>query len=275
LASLEEFQERDSGWALSRILNLTINVNKLNLMGAGCYVEVPRKIVTKRAVISVRTTDNAYFAWWNASCGRRSPTKKMRHPTSYDGQVDVLPVTKEKYISFTKHVDSTKDKNENHFQKNCIKLRFIDPFKFLSTSLDKLASYLDKDKLKITRSEFFNLSMKDFDLFTRKGVFPYEYIDCIENLEESYRVTTARIILQFVNGRHSIRGRLRSRRERMAAILHPNSRRVQRSVLENRCIVISRHFRKFPRKLCRELRSQSRALLYIRRRGSSSGHVQK
>ncbi|KYN30272.1 hypothetical protein ALC57_00259 [Trachymyrmex cornetzi] len=28
LTSLEEFQERDSGWALSRILNLTINVNK-------------------------------------------------------------------------------------------------------------------------------------------------------------------------------------------------------------------------------------------------------
>ena len=36
LVSLEEFQERDSGWALSRILNLTINVNKLNLMRAGC-----------------------------------------------------------------------------------------------------------------------------------------------------------------------------------------------------------------------------------------------
>jgi len=30
LASLEKFQERDSGWALLRILNLTINVNKLN-----------------------------------------------------------------------------------------------------------------------------------------------------------------------------------------------------------------------------------------------------
>ncbi|KYN14452.1 hypothetical protein ALC57_13339 [Trachymyrmex cornetzi] len=75
--------------------------------------------------------------------------------TAYDGQVDVLPITKEKYISFTKHVDSTKDKNTNHFQKNCVKLRFIDSFKFLSTSLDKLASYLDKDKLKITRSEFF------------------------------------------------------------------------------------------------------------------------
>jgi len=28
LTSLEEFQERDSGWTLSCILNLTINVNK-------------------------------------------------------------------------------------------------------------------------------------------------------------------------------------------------------------------------------------------------------
>jgi len=30
LTSLEEIQERDSGWALSRILNLLINVNKYN-----------------------------------------------------------------------------------------------------------------------------------------------------------------------------------------------------------------------------------------------------
>jgi len=56
--------------------------------------------------------------------------------TMYDGRVDVLPITKEKYISFTKHVDSIKDKTENNFQKNCVKLRFIDFFKFLSTSLE-------------------------------------------------------------------------------------------------------------------------------------------
>jgi len=60
--------------------------------------------------------------------------------TAYDGHVDVLPITKEKYISFTKHVDSIKDKNEKNFQKNCVKLRFIDSFKFLNASLNKLAS---------------------------------------------------------------------------------------------------------------------------------------
>ncbi|KAG5314524.1 SETMR methyltransferase, partial [Acromyrmex insinuator] len=48
---------------LSRILNLTINVNKLNPMRAGCHIKVPQEIATKRAVISVRTTDNACFAW--------------------------------------------------------------------------------------------------------------------------------------------------------------------------------------------------------------------
>ena len=47
LASLEEFQERDSGWALSRILNLIVNVNKHNPLHAGCHIEVPREIATK------------------------------------------------------------------------------------------------------------------------------------------------------------------------------------------------------------------------------------
>ncbi|KYN27445.1 hypothetical protein ALC57_03154 [Trachymyrmex cornetzi] len=105
--------------------------------------------------------------------------------TAYEGQVDVLPITKEKYISFTKHVDSIKDKNTNHFQKNCVKLRFIDSFKFLNTSLDKLASYLDKDKLKIVSSEFSTLSDEKFKLLTRKGVFPYEYVDCVEKLQDT------------------------------------------------------------------------------------------
>jgi len=63
LTSLEEFQERDSGWALSRILNLVVNVNKLNPMRAGCYFEVPREIIIKKAVINVSTMDNACFAW--------------------------------------------------------------------------------------------------------------------------------------------------------------------------------------------------------------------
>jgi len=75
------------------------------------------------------------------------------------------------------------DKHNEDKSKNHIKLRFIDSYKFLTSSLDKLASYLDKDKLKILKSEFQNLSNENFNLLTWKGVFPYEYIDRVDRLQ--------------------------------------------------------------------------------------------
>ncbi|KYM98256.1 hypothetical protein ALC62_11043 [Cyphomyrmex costatus] len=63
LTSLEEHQERDSGWALSRILNLTVSVNKLNPMRAGCHITVLKKIKDKHALVNVGSNDNACFAW--------------------------------------------------------------------------------------------------------------------------------------------------------------------------------------------------------------------
>jgi len=50
--------------------------------------------------------------------------------TAYDGHV--LPITKEKYILFTKHVQDITEKES----RNCVKLRFIDSFKFLSASIN-------------------------------------------------------------------------------------------------------------------------------------------
>jgi len=38
--------------------------------------------------------------------------------TVYDGHVDVLPITKEKYILFVKHIQNTTEKES----RNCIKL---------------------------------------------------------------------------------------------------------------------------------------------------------
>ncbi|XP_071650009.1 uncharacterized protein [Temnothorax longispinosus] len=102
--------------------------------------------------------------------------------SAFEGKIDVLPITKEKYISFTKHVKDTTERSDS---RNDIKLRFIDSYKFLSASLAKLSSFLDNDKLKIIRSKFSTLSDNDFELLTRKGVFPYEYIDCVEKLEDT------------------------------------------------------------------------------------------
>ncbi|XP_076673015.1 uncharacterized protein LOC143371588 [Andrena cerasifolii] len=82
LASLEEFQERDSGWALSQILNLIVNVNKYNPLRAGCHFKLPRKILMKKATISVRSEDNACFAW--AVVATLHPAERNPHrPSSY------------------------------------------------------------------------------------------------------------------------------------------------------------------------------------------------
>jgi len=63
-------------------------------------------------------------------------------------------------------------------------LRFIDSYKFLNISFDKLASFLSKDKLRILQREFSKLSVENFNLLTRKGIFPYEYIDCVQKLDK-------------------------------------------------------------------------------------------
>ncbi|XP_072757729.1 uncharacterized protein [Anoplolepis gracilipes] len=89
LASLEEFQERDSGWALSRILNLIVNINKYNPMRAGCYVQLSRKIIVKRAVVNVQSKDNACFAW--AVVAALYPAERYTHrQSSYPHYTTVL-----------------------------------------------------------------------------------------------------------------------------------------------------------------------------------------
>ncbi|CAH1101905.1 unnamed protein product [Psylliodes chrysocephalus] len=60
---LEEFQERDSGWALKRIVNLGVNINKFTSQLGSSYIELPPQIKRKEACINIKNDDNACFAW--------------------------------------------------------------------------------------------------------------------------------------------------------------------------------------------------------------------
>ncbi|KAJ8912597.1 hypothetical protein NQ315_000466 [Exocentrus adspersus] len=53
-------------------------------------------------------------------------------------------------------------------------LRFIDSYRFMSSSLDKLSSYLEDEKKTIVRA-YCNTD-KEFNFLTRNRVFPYDYI---------------------------------------------------------------------------------------------------
>ncbi|KAJ8914908.1 hypothetical protein NQ315_016062 [Exocentrus adspersus] len=86
------------------------------------------------------------------------------------GRVDLFPITKEKYISFTKNLD-----------QNLIKLRFIDSFRFMNSSLDTLASSLTE--FPNLKEQFPDLDKYQFNLLTRKGIFCYDYIDNMEKFD--------------------------------------------------------------------------------------------
>jgi len=122
--------------------------------------------------------------------------------------------------------------------RNNIKLRFIDSYKFLSTSFNKLIFFLNKN------FEFYNLSEEDFELLIRKEIFPYEYINKLQDTrlpprESFYSSLTSDTVV--------IRKRLRACRERLATILCLNLEWMQRSIFKNGRIAISRHIWKFSR----------------------------
>ena len=94
-----------------------------------------------------------------------------------DGKIKCIPNNEEKYISFSKEivVDSYINK-EGRKTYVKIDIRFIDSFKFMSTSLERLVSNLPKES-------FLNLSRyyegEQLQLLLRKGIFPYDWCDGI------------------------------------------------------------------------------------------------
>ena len=99
-----------------------------------------------------------------------------------EGNLNCIPSTEEKYISFSKNikVGEYKDYTGNIFPIN-FEIRFLDSFKFLQTSLANLVSNLQPDDFHNTKQVF----KKNVNLLTRKGVYPYDYVSSLEKLTET------------------------------------------------------------------------------------------
>ena len=109
----------------------------------------------------------------------------------------VIAENKEDYISFSVDiaVDRYVDKLGNEKEK-LIKLRFIDSFNFMASSLDSLTRNLVGSTLFDGKGGenlfgFKNYSELQYELLTRKGVYPYEHMTSWERFEESLPPTEA------------------------------------------------------------------------------------
>ena len=99
--------------------------------------------------------------------------------------INVIAKNTENYISFSVkvEVDRFVDKAGNEKIKE-MKLRFIDSFKFMSSSLDLLVNNLARGGHKFWGFEKYNSEQRE--LLIRKGVYPYEYVDSWDKFEETH-----------------------------------------------------------------------------------------
>ena len=79
--------------------------------------------------------------------------------------INAIPNNMEKYMAFMLG---------NH-------LTFIDSFQFMSSSLENLVNNLPDEAFKYTSKKFKN---KKLDLMTKKGVYPYDYMDSFDKFNE-------------------------------------------------------------------------------------------
>ena len=96
--------------------------------------------------------------------------------------INAIPNNMEKYMAFMLG---------NH-------LTFIDSFQFMSSSLDKLFSNLPAEALKYTSKKF---KKEKFNLMTRKGIYPYDFMDSFEKFDKT-ELPTKEEFYSILNNEH-------------------------------------------------------------------------
>ncbi|XP_060868899.1 uncharacterized protein LOC132943807 isoform X2 [Metopolophium dirhodum] len=92
----------------------------------------------------------------------------------YDtNSISVIPNSEEKFITFSKYIS------------NSFTLRFIDTLRFMASSLSTLSKNLITPGFEKFRNSAKHFSAQDLPLVTRKGVYPYDYTDDWDKLEET------------------------------------------------------------------------------------------
>ena len=96
------------------------------------------------------------------------------------GKIDCIAKTEEKYISFTKTIVVDTFSKEGKEVEVKREIRFLDSLKFMASSLAKLAGNLTQH---CNLERYFEGTQ--LELVKRKGVYPYDYMDCFEKLSET------------------------------------------------------------------------------------------
>ena len=95
--------------------------------------------------------------------------------------INCIAKNEESYITFGKQivVGEYTDKYGMKLGKTTCELKFVDSFRFMSSSLEALVKNLDRDQCKNLKKFY---GERHLDLLKRKGVYPYDYVDSVDKL---------------------------------------------------------------------------------------------
>jgi hypothetical protein len=110
-------------------------------------------------------------------------------------EIKAIPFTDEKFLTFTIKIPETR-----------IKFTFIDSYRFLGASLESLTkSFTNIEIFKHTMNHFKNnypqLNKEDLKFIITKGVFPYEYLDSFNKLNDT-KLPKLRSFYSSIKGKH-------------------------------------------------------------------------
>ncbi|KAJ8913387.1 hypothetical protein NQ315_008779 [Exocentrus adspersus] len=148
---LEEFSEKDSGWALLEVLHLKVNINNFSPLkgGTSTYVSLPDFISRKRAVINVKNNDSFCFLLAVVSALYPAENKHPERITSYphfkDKKKNVLPLSLSEYRNSNREpinllVLSIENSNNNNSSPEFSKERTLFHFAWIK----KMSALLSK-----------------------------------------------------------------------------------------------------------------------------------
>ena len=109
--------------------------------------------------------------------------KKLRSVVDNGEKITCIPNNEEKYISFSKKIIVDTFTNKKGEEVDVIReLRFLDSFRFMPSSLDALSKNLKDEQCCEMAKEYIG---ERFKLLRKKGVYPYDYMNSIERLNET------------------------------------------------------------------------------------------
>ena len=110
--------------------------------------------------------------------------KELAASLTDGAKMGVIAKNKEDYISFSIKVEVNKYIDKNGIEKSEeIELRFIDSFKFMSSSLDSLVNNLARGCGKFFGFKEYNENQ--YKLLIQKGVYPYKYLTNWDKFKET------------------------------------------------------------------------------------------